>query len=657
MLALLEAGEIGTWEWDVATDRMWWSEQMYRNLRINPESECDLYSLLIETIDPAERETAAAAFEEFRSRVGPMRIEVELNRSSDKPCWVVFLGKTLAGPDGTPARMCGITIDSTRRRQAEEASAAALQESERRLREVNQGLQERAERRVRELGASRAQMQAIFDNSPDWLTLFHATADGRFVYADLNHATEKAYGLSYEQIVGRTVEEILGLEQAQLPLRKMRACITSGENQRYTARRTLAGVTRSIDVMFVRVPEQRDGDYYIMSTARDTTDRDAIEAQLRQAQKMEAVGQLTGGLAHDFNNLLTTIIGNLELLEPKVAADSAASRYVAAAARSAGNGAKLTQQLLAFSRHQHLQVSATDLNDAIAGMSDLLARSIGPTVEMETLLDPELSLVLVDPTQIEVAILNLVLNSRDAMPQGGRLTIETRNVDPLEEPLPPEIAGTPCVRLSVRDTGTGMSEAVAQAAIEPFFTTKEAGKGSGLGLSQVYGLVRQFNGALRIDTRLGEGTAVHLFLPRTDIARPSATMERVPGDTSRHPVTGAHILVVDDDESVRDVTEAMLLDLGYTVRVAPNGQAGLDELSARSDIDLLMIDIVMPGLNGIDTVSRARERHPDLKVLYMSGYAEDVLRNHTGTEPVIGKPFLLSDLETAVQGALIEKLP
>jgi PAS domain S-box-containing protein len=653
VIALLDAGEIGTWDWNLATDRIWWSAQMFRNLRLDPNARGDLYGLLLEAIDPAERDAVGIAFQEFRHQVGPIRIEVELNRQHQEACWVVFLGKTSSGPDGAPARMGGITIDSTRRRKTEEAAAAALQESERRLREVNQKLQERAERRYWELGASRAQMQAIFDNSPDWLTLFHATKDGRFVYADLNHATEKAYGLLYEQIVGHTVEDILGSEQAQLPLRMMRACIATGENQRYTAQRTLAGVTRSIDVMFVRVPEQRGGDYYIMSTARDTTERDAIEAQLHQAQKMEAVGHLTGGLAHDFNNLLTSVIGNLELLEPKVAADPAASRFVAAATRSAHTGAKLTEQLLAFARRQYLQVTATDLNRIIAGMGDLLARSIGPTVQIEMVLDPELSAALVDPVQIEVALLNLALNARDAMPQGGRLIIETRNLDQQQESFPAEISGSGCVRVSVCDIGTGMSDDVLRAAIEPFFTTKEPGKGSGLGLSQVYGVVQQSHGAMRIDTRPGQGTNVHLFLPTAGEASAAIPGEANAAETAQR--SSANILVIDDDQNVRQVTEAMLLDLGHSVSLAASGQAGLDILASSYRCDLLLIDILMPEMSGIDAVQLARSQQPDLKVLYMSGYADMEVRKRVGADPVISKPFRLTELDAAIRAALAEE--
>ena len=245
----LEAGEIGTWSWHLSTGRMLWSAQMYRNLGLTPDGGEDLYPRLVAAIHETERDAAEQAFEEFRSRPGPMRIEVRLSSPELEPRWVVLLGQVVAGPDGVPARMLGVSIDSTRRRRNEEIA-------EQRLRDLNQRLGRRAARRGRALDASRAQMQAIFDNSPDWLTLFRATADGRFVYEDMNRATEIAYGLNRDQVIGRPLEEILGVEPAQLPLRLMRACIATGENQRYTARRTMAGVTRTIDVMFVLVPER-----------------------------------------------------------------------------------------------------------------------------------------------------------------------------------------------------------------------------------------------------------------------------------------------------------------------------------------------------------------------------------------------------------------
>ena len=336
--------------------------------------------------------------------------------------WLAVQGSVVLDAEERAARIVGVVQDVTERKEAE----AALRDSERRSRELNETLEQLAERRARQLDASRAQMQAFFDNSPDWLTLFRATQDGHFVYEDLNRATELAYGLSRDQVVGRRLEQILGAEPAQLPLRHMRACLQTGENQRYTACRTMAGRTRTIDVMFVRVPEKQESEFFIIATARDITEREAIEEQLRQAQKMEIVGQLTGGLAHDFNNLLTAIIGNLELLAPRIASDPISAKHVASAQRAADSGAKLTEQLLAFSRRQHLQPRAVDLNAVISGMSDLLTRTIGTTIQVHTMLAQNLWPALIDPTQTEIAILNLAINARDAMPLGGMLTIESK---------------------------------------------------------------------------------------------------------------------------------------------------------------------------------------------------------------------------------------
>src|SRR5579875_1164133 len=243
---------------------------------------------------------------------------------------------------------------------------------------------EACQERARQRDASRARLQAVFDNSPDWLALLRMTEDGRFVYEDVNRATLEAYGLPRERVIGHDLEEVLGSKAARLPLEKMRECVRTGHTQRYTARRTIAGVSRTLDAIFALVPESREGRPLIVVNARDISEIEAMQEQLRQAQKMEVLGQLTGGVAHDFNNLLTAIIGNLELLETRVAADALAAKYVGAAARAAENGARLIAQLLAFSRRQHLHPRTVDLNAVIAGMRDLLARTIGTTVRVET---------------------------------------------------------------------------------------------------------------------------------------------------------------------------------------------------------------------------------------------------------------------------------
>ena len=650
-----EAGGIGTWEWDLATGRMRWSAQMFHNLGLSDTRRKASLGALLTATHPDDRDALEESLDHFRTRPGPVRVEIRSVWPGGDTHWIVFLGKVVADLAGRPARMLGITIDGTDRRRREQSSEAALRESEQRLRELNDKLEELAEQRTRQLSASRAQIQSIFDNAPDWLTLFRATKDDRFIYEDLNRATERAYGLFRDQVIGRPLEEILGPEQAQLPLHHMRECIRTGETQRYTARRTMAGVTRTVDVMFVRVPERQGGDYLIMATARDITERELMEQQLRQAQKMEAIGQLTGGIAHDFNNLLTAVIGNLELLAPRLQGDALGGKFLQAADRAAHNGAKLTEQLLAFSRRQHLQPRAVDLNVVVTGIREMLARTLGTTIEVRTELTPDLWPALIDPTQIEIAILNLAINSRDAMPVGGTLTIETRNLCAGIDGVPSELGQGDCVRLSVRDTGTGMTEDVMRSAVEPFFTTKAPGKGSGLGLSQVYGTVQQSNGALWIESRTGSGTAIHLYLPRADS---EVMAEGARAAVLSLPEPGARILVVDDDPAVREITVQMLRQAGYGVTEVESGQAALEALSRGELYDLIVLDIAMPGADGIETLRRARERWPGLRALYISGYADVAgLGLSTGNDPFLKKPFKLSELTAAVRRSLQNRSP
>jgi CheY-like chemotaxis protein len=365
---------------------------------------------------------------------------------------------------------------------------------------------------------------------------------------------------------------------------------------------------------------------------------------------MEAVGHLTGGIAHDFNNLLTTIIGNLELLTARVTGDAVAARHLAAAQRASEHGAKLTEQLLAFSRRQHLQPQAIDLNAVVAGVREMLTRTLGTTIQVRVELGHSLWPALVDPTQIEIAILNLAINSRDAMPLGGTLSIETRNLSAGDADTPDEIGARDCIRISVRDTGTGMSEEVLRSAVEPFFTTKEPGKGSGLGLSQVYGMARQSNGALQVESRPGSGTTVHLYLPR---AMETTAIAKDVADHRQQPEIGGRVLVVDDDPAVRETAAQMLRQAGYGVAEADGGQAALEALARGEIYDLMVVDIAMPGLSGIETIRRARGRWPALPALYISGYA-DIAGGEPqiGDDPMLKKPFRLSELTKAVRDAI-----
>jgi signal transduction histidine kinase/CheY-like chemotaxis protein len=387
----------------------------------------------------------------------------------------------------------------------------------------------------------------------------------------------------------------------------------------------------------------------LAGTLRDVTERKQVEENFRQTQKLEVIGQLTGGVAHDFNNLLTAVVGNIELAELRTH-DTNLLSILRSAGAAAERGARLTSQLLAFARRQHLAPRVVSLNEVLSAMGDLLVQTIGAAVQVETLLEKKLWPVLIDPTQLELVLLNLAINSRDAMPQGGRLTIGTRNM-PLSDPARP--AGLPsldCVAIWVSDTGTGMSKNVVAKAFEPFFSTKEAGKGTGLGLSQVLGFSRQSGGDARIDTRIGHGTTVTLFLPRTRKSLPKAPLEQpVQPKSSR----AAKILVVDDDPDVRELTVHALETLRYEVLQADSGRAALDILRANAFIDLILIDLVMPGMNGRDLASRIRAADPNRAILFMSGYDDlSGTDDPFADEMVIKKPFKLVELAAALERAL-----
>jgi len=381
--------------------------------------------------------------------------------------------------------------------------------------------------------------------------------------------------------------------------------------------------------------------------------REQAQSALLQAQKMEAMGQLTGGVAHDFNNLLTAVSGSLALLEPRIS-DEKSLRLLHTAQRGASQGAKLTESLLAFARQQRLNPIPADLNSIIIEMTEMLRRSIGPTVEIRHHLASELWPVLIDTGQIETALLNVALNARDAMPGGGMVLIETANISAMSGELPEEVVGQDCVLVSVRDTGTGMSPEILERAFEPFFTTKEVGKGTGLGLSMVFGVVRQSGGTVCIRSRLREGTTVQIYLPRAIETTASGAGRARPARAA----AGFHILVVDDDPDVRWIMAQDLQEIGYAVTEADSGRAALAILERDAPCDLMVADLVMPGLSGLDTLRLARRTRPDLKVLFASGYA-DLSRfgGNLGNHTLLKKPFKLETLAEAVHTALQRDSP
>ena len=379
----------------------------------------------------------------------------------------------------------------------------------------------------------------------------------------------------------------------------------------------------------------------------EIAERERAEARLLQSQKMEALGRLTGGIAHDFNNLLTAVIGSLDLVLRRTD-DEKLLRLVRNALEGAERAAGLTAQLLAFSRRQRLAPAAVNANAVITGMGDLLARTLGAHIRVETRLEPHLWAALADRTQLEVMILNLAINARDAMPAGGRLTIETRNVEAPPRRIAAEVAPGAYVAVSVHDTGIGMPPATLARAFEPFFTTKEPGKGTGLGLSQVYGFARQSGGTVTIDSREREGTVVTIYLPRTEAA------EATNREAGRRIAAGgrARILLVDDDDNVRAVAASMLEELGYDVTAVESGAAALEALHARA-FDLLLSDIVMPGMHGVELARRARALAPAMPVLFASGYADTGAFGETLSDAdIIRKPYRMAEIASRIAAAL-----
>jgi signal transduction histidine kinase len=373
--------------------------------------------------------------------------------------------------------------------------------------------------------------------------------------------------------------------------------------------------------------------------------REQAQAALLQAQKMEAMGQLTGGVAHDFNNLLSAISGSLALLEARVG-DERSLQLLRTAQRGAVRGAQLTASLLAFARKQRLDPKPADLNSIVQDMGEVLRGSMGASIELRHVSGKGLWPVLIDVGQIETALLNIAINARDAMPGGGALLIETANVGSGSKQLPPELASQDCVLLSLRDTGTGMSPEVIEHAFEPFFTTKEVGKGTGLGLSMVFGVVRQSGGTIRIRSRLGEGTTVEIFLPRALEGATVDTCEPANTDASGR----GHILVVDDDHEVLWVTAEALREMGYSVAEADSGRTALTLLSQGDACDLMIVDLMMPEISGLQTVRQARRARPDLKVVFASGYAESSrFEKELRDEIVLQKPFKRDVLAEVVQ--------
>jgi len=545
------------------------------------------------------------------------------------------------GPREWPADDVAFVRDVADRTQA----AIERRQAEQSLENFAETLERQVEERTRE-------RDRTWQTSQDLLAV--VAADGRFL--SVNPAWTSLLGWRTDEIVGRDHVSFSHPEDRPASDAALQRAKQSGLNQYENRVRHKDGSYRWFS--WVASPEEG----LVYASGRHITvekeaqlELEATQDQLRQAQKMEAVGQLTGGLAHDFNNLLTGISGSLELIQMRVqqGRPGEIDRYVGMAQHAAKRAAALTHRLLAFSRRQTLDPKPTNINRLVAGLDEFLRRSVGPTIEVETVEAGGLWTTLIDPNQLENALLNLCLNARDAMPDGGKITIETANkwldaTGARERDLEPG----QYVSLCVTDTGTGMSPETIGRVFDPFFTTKPLGEGTGLGLSMIYGFVRQSGGQVRIYSELGEGTTMCLYFPRVhmqDEAEEEGTIEEAPPLSP----SGETVLVVDDEPAIRSLVADVLAGLGYSAIEASDGASGLAILNAPHRIDLLVTDVGLPkGMNGRQLADAARTGRPDLKVLFITGYAENAVVGNGRLDPgmhVLTKPFTLEGLAARIR--------
>ncbi len=543
-------------------------------------------------LHPGDRERLVTQWRDAVAVGGTVQAgEYRMLRPDGSECWVVGQAVPLLSDRGQVAGYVGTVADITERRKAEEA-----------------------------IRTSEQKYRRLFEESRD--TIYIATPEGRML--DINPAGVRMFGYpSREEMLEVDLGEQIYLRPEDRTRMLQSLTVRGFVEDLELEVRTKDGRRLTVLASASADRDQRGRVVAVRGLMRDVTGQRDLERQLRQAQKMEAVGRLAGGVAHDFNNLLTAIIGYSDLLAMAVPDDSPLRRHTDEIKAAAKRGADLTRQLLAFGRRQVLALETLDLNRSVSAIEKLLRRVIGEDIELISELDAELGAVQADPNQIEQVLLNLGINARDAMPEGGVLTLRTANIafDAEATAAPAGLEPGSYVLLEVEDTGVGIPETIRDQIFEPFFTTKPRGKGSGLGLSTVYGIVRQSGGQIVVDSSRGRGSRFRIFLPRV-------TEEQPPSSEPRETVTGLPggsetVFLVEDEPAVRDFLRGLLERLGYSVLTASDGEEAL-EVAARSErpIDLLLSDVVMPRMNGVELARRLAYARPGLRVLLMSGYTE-----------------------------------
>ena len=679
-----QAGRLGIWELDLRTGELMTSA-ICREIFGRDPSHRFSYGDLTAAVHPQDRPQMEAAIGHSITTGSDYQSEMRVFRAKNGIGWVDARAQVMRADDGTALRLAGTALDITERKKAE-AHSRALLELDHRFRPLATPAElagAAAEILGRTLEVSRvgyctvdpAQQTLVVER--DWHDAGLATVAGNYPLREFGLLTE-ALLQGQTVIVGDVATDPRTASRAaQLKALGAQAFITVPVTEQAGLVAMLyitnaaprewsvdkLGLINEVASRTRMVVERRRAEQNLRRLATSlegevasrTEALMATEAALRQSQKMEAVGQLTGGLAHDFNNLLTGITGSLELLKTRVAQGRLADveRYVTAAQGAANRAAALTHRLLAFSRRQTLEPKATDINRLVTGLEELIRRTVGPSVTVTVAGARGLWLTMVDQSQLENALLNLCINARDAMPEGGQLTITTSNqrLD-ASAAATRELSAGEYVTLGVSDTGTGMTPEVIAKAFDPFFTTKPLGQGTGLGLSMIYGFARQSGGQVRIQSKIGSGSTLSLYLPRYVGAAEEREALPEPGRSPRSG-RGETVLVVDDEMTVRMLVADVMEELGYNTIEASDGQTGLDVLRSDHHIDLLVTDVGLPGgMNGWQVAEAARALRPELKVLFITGYAENAALGQGALEQgmhILTKPFAVDALATRIR--------
>jgi len=615
---------LGSWSWDLESGAVTWSPQLFEIYGIRFDEFDGSFDAFLSRVHPDDRDKVARTIQDAVEKGTSFVSEERIIHPDGKIRHLASSGEVIKDAKGRVVGMLGICHDIT----AEKNADAALRESEESIRRLINGIRD----------------YAIFMLDPN----------GRIVSWNAGAARIKGY--EREEVLGKHVSIFYTPEDKSGGLAEtaLRTAAEKGlyEGEGWRVRRD--GSRFWANVVIDAIHDRNGTLIGYGKITRDVTEKreaqlalEQTRDQLAQAQKMETIGQVTGGVAHDFNNLLAALLSSLRLLEKRLPAEPQSHRLLENAVSAAERGAALTQRLLSFARRQDLKPEIVDISKLIVGMTELLRRSIGPTIAIEIRCDA-VATARVDPTQLELAIFNLALNARDAMPSGGTLVLETENEIVTQATATLELPPGPYVRVTVRDNGSGMDADTLRRAAEPFFTTKGIGKGTGLGLSMVHGLSAQSGGSMRMESEPGKGTVVTLWLPATDKPLPLARPQQA--EPSPPSVKGCHVLVVDDDPLVSMGTVAMLEDLGHSAVEASSGRQALKVLEA-NPIDVVITDQAMPGMTGIELIAKIREARPTMPIILATGWAEipgEEMREFLR----LSKPYTQDELANAIRRLL-----